>query len=221
MRAQASGKRSAIAFVVAGVPIAIPADKTYGWRVEEEFIGAIRGQEQVRRTSEEVMRLDMLLMQIGLVARNKRRTVLLFIVVFGVACWHLVRGRNQELFRHAAKLALIVGVPISALNLGVGAISALGIGGLHIVDIGGCDALLIVGLVTEVGARGRIRRGLARSPDAVRSVSFVLRDPSGVAVFESNTLYDDTTIVSVGSVRSTFTFRWLGNILSYPPTDKW
>ena len=32
-------------------PIAIPADKTYGWRVEEEFIGAIRGQEPVRRTS--------------------------------------------------------------------------------------------------------------------------------------------------------------------------
>jgi cytochrome d ubiquinol oxidase subunit I len=41
-------------------------------------------------------------------------------VIFGVACWHLVRGRNQELFRHAAKLALIVGVPISAVNLGVG-----------------------------------------------------------------------------------------------------
>jgi predicted dehydrogenase len=32
-------------------PIEIPADKTYGWRVEDEFIGAIRGQEQVRRTS--------------------------------------------------------------------------------------------------------------------------------------------------------------------------
>ena len=31
--------------------IAIPADKTYGWRVEEEFIGAIRGEEPVRRTS--------------------------------------------------------------------------------------------------------------------------------------------------------------------------
>jgi cytochrome d ubiquinol oxidase subunit I len=42
------------------------------------------------------------------------------VVVFGVACWHLVRGRNQELFHHAAKLALIVGVPISAVNLGVG-----------------------------------------------------------------------------------------------------
>ena len=32
-------------------PIIIPEDKTYRWRVEEEFIGAIRGQEQVRRTS--------------------------------------------------------------------------------------------------------------------------------------------------------------------------
>jgi predicted dehydrogenase len=31
--------------------VEIPADKTYKWRVEEEFIGAIRGQEQVRRTS--------------------------------------------------------------------------------------------------------------------------------------------------------------------------
>jgi predicted dehydrogenase len=32
-------------------PIAIPEDKTYRWRVEEEFINAIRGHEQVRRTS--------------------------------------------------------------------------------------------------------------------------------------------------------------------------
>ncbi|MPZ41854.1 MAG: hypothetical protein GEV05_00335 [Betaproteobacteria bacterium] len=32
-------------------PIAIPADRTYRWRVEEEFISAIRGQEPVRRTS--------------------------------------------------------------------------------------------------------------------------------------------------------------------------
>ena len=47
------------------------------------------------------------------------------VVVFGVACWHLVRGRNEELFRHAAKLALIVGVPVSAFNLWLG--SHLGI----------------------------------------------------------------------------------------------
>ena len=39
------------------------------------------------------------------------------VVMFGVACWHLLRGRNQELFTKAAKLALIVGVPISAVNL--------------------------------------------------------------------------------------------------------
>jgi predicted dehydrogenase len=32
-------------------PIAIPPDRTYGWRVEEEFIGAIRGREPIRRTS--------------------------------------------------------------------------------------------------------------------------------------------------------------------------
>ncbi|HET8969278.1 MAG TPA: cytochrome ubiquinol oxidase subunit I [Gaiellaceae bacterium] len=42
------------------------------------------------------------------------------VVVFGIACWHVVRQRNQELFLPAAKLALIVGVPISALNLAIG-----------------------------------------------------------------------------------------------------
>lgn len=39
------------------------------------------------------------------------------VIVFGVACWHLARGRNAELFRPAVKLALIVGVPVSAVNL--------------------------------------------------------------------------------------------------------
>ena len=42
------------------------------------------------------------------------------VIVFGVACWQLVRRRNQELFLPAAKLALIIGVPISALNLLIG-----------------------------------------------------------------------------------------------------
>jgi cytochrome bd ubiquinol oxidase subunit I len=41
-------------------------------------------------------------------------------VVFGVCCWHLVRGRNQELFKPAAKLALIVLVPVSVFNLWFG-----------------------------------------------------------------------------------------------------
>src|SRR4029453_17049206 len=42
------------------------------------------------------------------------------VVVLGVSCWHLLRGRNQELFMPAAKLALIVLVPVSAFNLWLG-----------------------------------------------------------------------------------------------------
>jgi cytochrome bd ubiquinol oxidase subunit I len=42
------------------------------------------------------------------------------VVVFGVACWNLVRGRNVDLFRRAAKVALIVLVPVSAFNLWFG-----------------------------------------------------------------------------------------------------
>src|SRR4051794_14541337 len=38
-------------------------------------------------------------------------------VVFGVACWHLLRRRNQAVFMRAAKLALIVLVPVSTFNL--------------------------------------------------------------------------------------------------------
>ena len=42
------------------------------------------------------------------------------VVVFGIACWHFARGRNVELFRRAAALALIVLVPVSTVNLMVG-----------------------------------------------------------------------------------------------------
>ena len=41
-------------------------------------------------------------------------------VVFGICCWHFARGRNQELFRPAAKLALIVLVPVACINLWFG-----------------------------------------------------------------------------------------------------
>jgi cytochrome d ubiquinol oxidase subunit I len=46
-------------------------------------------------------------------------------VILGVSCWHFLRGQNVEVFRHAAKLALIVLVPVSAFNLWLG--SHLGI----------------------------------------------------------------------------------------------
>jgi cytochrome bd ubiquinol oxidase subunit I len=41
-------------------------------------------------------------------------------VVLGVSCWHFLRGRNVELFRRSAKLALIVAVPATLIQLSVG-----------------------------------------------------------------------------------------------------
>jgi cytochrome d ubiquinol oxidase subunit I len=42
------------------------------------------------------------------------------IVVLGVCCWHFLRGHDVDLFRKAAKVALIVAVPVTALQLVVG-----------------------------------------------------------------------------------------------------
>ncbi len=41
-------------------------------------------------------------------------------LVLGVSCWHLLRGRNVDLFRGAAKLAIIVALPVTFVQLGVG-----------------------------------------------------------------------------------------------------
>ena len=40
--------------------------------------------------------------------------------VLGVSCWHLLRGRNVDVFRAAAKLAIVVGLPVAVVQLGVG-----------------------------------------------------------------------------------------------------
>src|SRR5262249_53128185 len=42
------------------------------------------------------------------------------IVMLGVCCWHFLRGHEVELFRKGAKLALIVAVPVTVLQLVVG-----------------------------------------------------------------------------------------------------
>ena len=42
------------------------------------------------------------------------------IVMLGVCCWHFLRGRDVDLFMKAAKLALIVAVPVTLLQLVVG-----------------------------------------------------------------------------------------------------
>ncbi|MFM8762880.1 MAG: cytochrome ubiquinol oxidase subunit I [Solirubrobacterales bacterium] len=41
-------------------------------------------------------------------------------LLLGVACWHILRSRNAALFRPVVKLALIVAIPATALNLAVG-----------------------------------------------------------------------------------------------------
>ena len=40
--------------------------------------------------------------------------------MLGVACWHLLRGRNVDVFRSAAKLAIVVALPVTFVQLGVG-----------------------------------------------------------------------------------------------------
>jgi cytochrome d ubiquinol oxidase subunit I len=42
------------------------------------------------------------------------------ILVLGVCCWHFLRGHDVDLFRKAVKLALIVAVPVTLLQLVVG-----------------------------------------------------------------------------------------------------
>jgi len=42
------------------------------------------------------------------------------VLVLGVACWHLGQGRDVDVFKRAAMLALVVAVPVSAVNLWFG-----------------------------------------------------------------------------------------------------
>jgi cytochrome bd ubiquinol oxidase subunit I len=42
------------------------------------------------------------------------------VLMLGVSCWHFLRGRNIALFRRAAKVALIVAVPATLIQLSVG-----------------------------------------------------------------------------------------------------
>ena len=62
-------------------------------------------------------------------------------VVFGVCCWHLVRGRNQEKFMPAAKLALIVLVPVACFNMWFGSHFGILVTELQPMKISGAEAL--------------------------------------------------------------------------------
>jgi cytochrome d ubiquinol oxidase subunit I len=61
-------------------------------------------------------------------------------VVFGVCCWHFARGRNVELFRPAAKVALIVLVPVSCVNLLFGSHFGILVTSLQPMKISGAEA---------------------------------------------------------------------------------
>jgi cytochrome d ubiquinol oxidase subunit I len=62
-------------------------------------------------------------------------------VVFGVCCWHLVRGRNAETFLPAAKVALIVLVPVACFNLWFGSHFGILVTELQPMKISAAEAL--------------------------------------------------------------------------------
>jgi cytochrome bd ubiquinol oxidase subunit I len=61
-------------------------------------------------------------------------------VVFGVCCWQLLRGRNPEAFKKAAKLSLIVLVPVSCINLWFGSHFAILVTQLQPMKISAAEA---------------------------------------------------------------------------------
>src|SRR5512134_2755749 len=63
------------------------------------------------------------------------------LVMLGVACWHLLQGRDVALFRRAAALALIVAVPVTAINLAVGSRFGIVATDLQPMKISGAEAL--------------------------------------------------------------------------------
>jgi cytochrome d ubiquinol oxidase subunit I len=63
------------------------------------------------------------------------------IVVLGIACWHMLRGRNVDVFRRAAALALIVAVPVTFVNLTVGSRFGIAVTSAQSMKIAASEAL--------------------------------------------------------------------------------
>jgi cytochrome d ubiquinol oxidase subunit I len=62
-------------------------------------------------------------------------------VVFGVCCWQILRGRSPDVFKKAAKLALIVLVPVSCVNLWFGSHFGILVTELQPMKISAAEAL--------------------------------------------------------------------------------
>jgi cytochrome bd ubiquinol oxidase subunit I len=63
------------------------------------------------------------------------------IVVLGISCWHLLQGRNVEIFRRAAALALVIAVPVTFVNLTVGSRFGIAVTSAQGMKIAASEAL--------------------------------------------------------------------------------
>jgi cytochrome bd ubiquinol oxidase subunit I len=62
-------------------------------------------------------------------------------LVLGVACWHLRQGRNVDVFRSAAKLAIVVVLPVSFVQLGLGSEFGVAVTDVQPMKIAATEAL--------------------------------------------------------------------------------
>jgi cytochrome d ubiquinol oxidase subunit I len=62
-------------------------------------------------------------------------------LLLGVACWHILKGRNVELFRPVVKLSLYIAIPITALTLLVGSQFGVALTGPQPMKIAAAEAL--------------------------------------------------------------------------------
>ena len=62
-------------------------------------------------------------------------------LVLGVSCWHLLRRRNIDLFAASAKLAILVVLPLSAVQLGVGSEFGVAVTDVQPMKIAAVEAL--------------------------------------------------------------------------------
>ena len=62
-------------------------------------------------------------------------------LLLGVACWHILKGRNVELFRPVLKLSLYMAIPISTLTLLVGSEFGVALTGPQPMKIAAAEAL--------------------------------------------------------------------------------
>jgi len=62
-------------------------------------------------------------------------------LLLGVACWHILKGRNVDLFRPVVKLSLYMAIPISTLTLLVGSEFGVALTGPQPMKIASAEAL--------------------------------------------------------------------------------